>query len=185
MRQYREERELYDEIEGLSFHISRGPGDHSSIGRGRGNEVLATEQQAASEWVLDCFAGHHITSNLLVMYNLSRSTDDEQVYRVRERIPWRGSVRTTCLDIPNVAYVPRYDDAASHVISVAQLASDHGLVTVFEPTGCYIRDPTTTAGKKDVGRAILRNGTYVLEYLRIGQVRCAAQCARTDARNLI
>jgi hypothetical protein len=107
MRQYREERELYDEIEGLSFHISRGPGDHSSIGRGRGNEVLATEQQAASEWVLDCFAGHHITSNLLVMYNLSRSTDDEQVYRVRERIPWRGSVRTTCLDIPNVAYVPR------------------------------------------------------------------------------
>ena len=66
---------------------------------------------------------------------------------------------------PNVSCV-RGD--ARNVISVAQLARSHGLVSVFELTVGYVRDTSTG---KDVGRAYVREGdrVYVLEYLLIGE----------------
>ena len=57
---------------------------------------------------------------------------------------------------------------ARNIISVAQLAYDHGLVTVFEPTRCHVKNKESG---KIVGKGLLRNGIYVLEYLLTSQVR--------------
>lgn len=64
--------------------------------------------------------------------------------------------------VPNVRYV---GGSAKNIISVSQLAFDHGLVAVFEPSWCYVKDQRG----RDVGRARLRDGAYVLDYLLIDQ----------------
>lgn len=115
-------------------------------------------------WVLDCTARMHYTSDVQLLDDSEalpsfRDEDDDA------HILARGFVRTNRFEVPNVSCV-RGD--ARNVISVAQLARSHGLVSVFEPTVGYVRDTSTG---KDVGRAYVRecDGVYVLEYLLIGE----------------
>lgn len=113
-------------------------------------------------WVLDCSAQMHYTADVQLLDGsdaLPSFRDDDA------HILARGHVRTNRFEVPNVSCV-RGD--ARNVISVAQLARSHGLVSVFEPTVGYVRDTSTG---KDVGRAYVRegDGVYVLEYLLIGE----------------
>lgn len=81
--------------------------------------------------------------------------------------------RTERFDFPCVLYLyvagdGDNDDDARNVVSVSQLARDHGLVTVFEPTSCHVKDKKSG---QIVGKGRLRNGMYMLDYLRVvGQV---------------
>lgn len=73
-------------------------------------------------------------------------------------------IETERFRIPYVSYNP--EAGTKNVLSVSQLAEDHDLDVVFEPTCCYVRDSATG---KDVGRGRVLNGTYVLDSLLIGQ----------------
>uniref|UniRef100_A0A0E0F8K7 Uncharacterized protein n=2 Tax=Oryza meridionalis TaxID=40149 RepID=A0A0E0F8K7_9ORYZ len=66
--------------------------------------------------------------------------------------------------VPRVRYV---QEATRNVISVAQLASDHGLVTVFEATCCHVEVKETG---EIIGEGRLCQGQYLLDYLRIHQI---------------
>lgn len=117
-------------------------------------------------WVLDCRQVMHHTSNARLLDGIDGSLpsllDDDDDNRIAG--PVRGSIRTERFEVQEVNYVE--GDSSRNVISVAQLARRHGLVTVFEPTCAYVRDPAT---EEEVGRACLRDGVYVLDYLRIDQ----------------
>lgn len=67
-----------------------------------------------------------------------------------------------------------------NVVSVAQLASSHGLITVFEPTGCYMKDKKTG---QIVAHGHLRDGAFVLDNLLINQVAALGQCNSTRTIN--
>jgi hypothetical protein len=129
----------------------------------------------AHEWVLDSGAWIHHTSNLELLLEggdfqsqeldnkyAPSSGDDAAALHAQGR----GSVRTDCFNFTGVHYV--VGDDTRNVVSVSQLARDHGLVTVFEPTSCYVKDKKTG---KIVGKGRLRNDMYMLDSLHIvGQV---------------
>nr|BBF89848.1 hypothetical protein [Oryza sativa f. spontanea]BBF89859.1 hypothetical protein [Oryza sativa f. spontanea] len=75
-----------------------------------------------------------------------------------------GSVQTERFKVPGVRYV---QEGQRNTISVAQLAG-LGLVTVFEPIFCHVKDEETG---DIIGRGRSRNGLYVLDYLRIHQTK--------------
>jgi len=125
-------------------------------------EVKELPQGADMIWVLDFSARMHSTGNLGLLHRLPSSLQDPD-----DCLPslWRGSIRTEQFEIPDVRYV-RGDPR--NVISVAQLARSHGLVTIFEPPNAYVTDDPATG--KEVGRAHLRDdGVYVLDHLRISK----------------
>lgn len=107
----------------------------------------------SNEWVLDTSSLIHHTFNLQLLHDLT--TGDLQ------DVGQRGSVHTQRFKVQDVHYI---QGATRNVISVAQLARKHGLVTVFEPTCSYVRNRATG---QEVGRAHLSNGIYVLDYLLI------------------
>ncbi|KAL6654588.1 hypothetical protein ACP70R_008053 [Stipagrostis hirtigluma subsp. patula] len=122
--------------------------------------------KASSEWVLDTFAWMHHTSNPRLLLRQGKlSVESHEWGRGGVLRTHGGSIRTESFSVPDVRYV---EGDARNVISVHQLAVDHGLVTVFEPTSCYVKDNKTG---QVVGKGRLRNGTYVLDYLRIDQGR--------------
>ncbi|CAN6226619.1 unnamed protein product [Urochloa humidicola] len=124
------------------------------------------QQMAPNEWVLDSGAYTHRTSDLSL---LLKGGDFEEIAidpPMREHdapnVLRRGSIRTECFEFPGVLYVPEDE---RNVVSVAQLARDHGLVTVFQPTRCHVKDETGEI----VGKGRLRNGMYILDSLHIKQ----------------
>lgn len=104
-----------------------------------------------NHWTLDTMARHHHTPYRCLLDELPSSDQDNRLQI--------GSVKTEGFKVPSVRYV---QEATRNVISVAQLAYDHGLVTVFEPTCCHVK-------VKETGE-IIGEGQYVLDYLRIHQV---------------
>ncbi|CAD6255387.1 unnamed protein product [Miscanthus lutarioriparius] len=125
------------------------------------------------EWVLDSGAWNHHTSNLALLleggYFQSQELDNKDAPSSGDdataphvHVLGRGSVRTDCFDFPGVHYV--VGDDTRNVVSVSQLARDHGLVTVFEPTSCHVKEKKTG---KIVGKGRLRNGMYILDSLHI------------------
>ena len=134
------------------------------------------------KWVLDSGAWIHHTSNLGLLLdgggfqfqdeidnkeNAMTPTSDNNDDAPHVHVQGRGRVRTECFEFPGVCFVVG-DDARRNVVSVSQLARDHGLVTVFEPTSCHVKDKKTG---RIVGEGRLCNGMYMLDSLRIvGQV---------------
>ncbi|CAL4990573.1 unnamed protein product [Urochloa decumbens] len=124
---------------------------------------------APNEWVLESGAYTHRTSDLS---QLLKGGDFEEIAidpPMREHdapnvLLGRGSIRTECFEFPGVLYVPEVE---RNVVSVSQLARDHGLVTVFQPTCCHVKDETGEI----VGKGRLRNGMYILDSLHINQKR--------------
>ncbi|CAD6255386.1 unnamed protein product [Miscanthus lutarioriparius] len=123
------------------------------------------------KWVLDSGAWNHHTSNLALLleggYFQSHELDNKDAPSSGDdatapHVQGRGSVRTDCFDFPGVHYV--VGDDTRNVVSVSQLARDHGLVTVFEPTSCHVKEKKTG---KIVGKGRLRNGMYILDSLHI------------------
>ncbi|KAL6653644.1 hypothetical protein ACP70R_008568 [Stipagrostis hirtigluma subsp. patula] len=118
------------------------------------------------EWVLDTFAQMHHTSNpRLLQLQETDGVESQELGGDILHTLGTGSIRTESFNVPGVRYVM---GDARDVISVAQLAVNHGLVTVFGLPSCYVKDNKTG---QIVGKGCLQNGTYVLDYLRIGQDR--------------
>lgn len=121
----------------------------------------------SSPWVLDLYAWFHSTFDL----RLLRDVKMPDLGEIAEALPpWeqkplpvlgRGSVQTGLVKVPDVHYIQGEEN---NVISVAQL-SRVGLDTVFEQQRCCVKDRETG---EIVGRAHLRNGVYVVDYLLIG-----------------
>ncbi|XP_066340392.1 uncharacterized protein [Miscanthus floridulus] len=123
------------------------------------------------EWVLDSGAWNHHTSNLALLleggYFQSQELDNKDAPSSGDdatapHVQGRGSIRTECFDFPGVHYV--VGDDTRNVVSVSQLARDHGLVTVFKPTSCHVKEKKTG---KIVGMGRLRHGMYILDSLHI------------------
>ncbi|XP_062198379.1 uncharacterized protein LOC133901101 isoform X2 [Phragmites australis] len=166
-------RVVFDEdgfwIEKLETKESIGGGiHHDSIGHDCAYMLTCFNVGAESDWVLDSFAWLHHTSDRRLLYNLQQKAEVMPTAAVDDQLQIleHGSVRTERFKVPKVRYIAGH--ATRNVISVAQLAYDHGLVTVFEPTGCHVKDKQTG---QIVGKGRLSDGTYVLDYLRIGQAQ--------------
>uniref|UniRef100_J3NA82 Uncharacterized protein n=1 Tax=Oryza brachyantha TaxID=4533 RepID=J3NA82_ORYBR len=106
-----------------------------------------------NRWTLDTMARHHHTFD-------RRLLDEQPPVSSSEVI---GSVKTEGFKVPSVRYV---EHATRNVISVAQLADDHGLVTVFEGQSCHVRVNETG---EIIGKGSLCQGQYELDYLLIHQ----------------
>ncbi|XP_066336170.1 uncharacterized protein [Miscanthus floridulus] len=135
---------------------------------GRGSKLV---KWGPHKWVLDSGAWIHRTSNPLVVldegdhWHWQWQFQDQKMARSLYVQLGLRSVRTERFDFPGVQYVAGDDDDdARNVVSVSQLARDHGLVTVFEPTSCHVKDKKTG---QIVGKGRLRNGMYMLDYLRV------------------
>ena len=128
--------------------------------------VVHLDVGAASDWILDSFAWLHHTPNRQILYYLQKKADDFSMPTGRDQLQilGHGSVQTERFKVPGVRYT---EEDTRNVISVAQLAKNHRLVTIFEPTCCKVKDIETG---KIIGKGHLRNGMYVLDYLRISQV---------------
>nr|BBF89311.1 putative NBS-LRR class RGA [Oryza barthii]BBF89316.1 putative NBS-LRR class RGA [Oryza barthii] len=109
-------------------------------------------------WTLDTMAWHHHTPCRWLLVDELPSSDEGN-YQLQT-----GSVKTRAFKVPRVRYV---QEATRNVISVVQLASDHGLVTVFEPTCCHVEVKETG---EIIGEGRLCQGQYLLDYLRIHQI---------------
>lgn len=142
--------------------------------------LLRQRGDEAVKWVLDSGAWIHHTSNLDLLLDggdfqfqdeinnkdatTPRGGDDDAAPHIN--VQGRGCVRTECFEFPGVRYV--VGDDIRNVVSVSQLARDHRLVTVFEPTSCHVKYKKTG---QIVGKGRLCNGMYMLDSLRIvGQV---------------
>lgn len=126
--------------------------------------VARLDVGAATDWVLDSMSWYHHTPNQQMICDFQEETRrDPPVSGQDSEGLIRGSVSTERFHIPGVRCIV---GDSRNVIAVAQLAFDHALVTVFEPTCCHVKNEQTG---KIVGKGLFRNGIYVLEYLRIGQ----------------
>jgi hypothetical protein len=131
--------------------------------------VAVLDVGAATSWVLDSSAWIHHTSNRQMLYDFQEAPE----YLLPApagveglHILGHGSVRTQRFKVPGIRYIASSGDARN-VISVAQLADDHGFVSTFEPGFCYVKDKVTG---QIVGVGHLLDGVYVLKTLRINQV---------------
>lgn len=137
---------------------------NEKIGHGRldgTNYVVAIfDAGAASNWILDTFAQFHHTADRRLLRSIREDVADQPA----------GSVQTKRYNVPNVRYIPTNK---RNVISVSELAKDHGLVTVLEPKCCHVK---VKKSGQIIGRGCLRKGVYTLDYLIINiyQVRCTS-----------
>lgn len=141
--------------------------DRIGHGKWAGNSYLVAilDVGAASDWILNSSASIHHTSNRKMLYDFRETAEDVQLEVVGHmKILGHGSVWTERFKVPGIRYTA---GDARNVISVVQLANDHGLVTIFEPGFCYVKDKGTG---QIVGQGHLRDGVYVLKTLRINQV---------------
>ncbi|CAD6255791.1 unnamed protein product [Miscanthus lutarioriparius] len=130
--------------------------------------VAVLDVGAATSWVLDSSAWIHHTSNRQMLYDFQEAPE----YLLPApagveglHILGHGSVRTQRFKVPGIRYIASSGDARN-VISVAQLADDHGFVSTFEPGFCYVKDKVIG---QIVGVGHLLGSVYVLKTLRINQ----------------
>jgi len=130
------------------------------------------EQTDGVEWVLDSRTKTHRTSNKQLLLDGGVFEPAAMGASVKFDVfsssgCW--SIRTERFKVQRILYNDNnFGEQTSIIISVAQLARDHGFVAIFEPTCCRVRDPRT---EKDIGEGRLRDGKYVLDYLLIGQAQ--------------
>jgi len=141
---------------------------------GESSEIKQTD---GDEWVLDSRTKTHRTSNkqLLLDGGVFEPAGMEEVTFDVFRSSGHWSIRTERFKVQRIRYKHNYFSEQTSIISVAQLARDHGFVAIFELTCCRVRDPRT---EKDVGEGRLRDGKYVLDYLLIDQAQGAVDAER-------
>ncbi|KAL6653768.1 hypothetical protein ACP70R_008692 [Stipagrostis hirtigluma subsp. patula] len=128
------------------------------------DEPESNPQPQSQPWMLDTMAPFHHTSDRQLLNCLQEKAAYQQPVVGREhlQILGHGSVETERYKVPDVRYVAGGD--TMNTISVYQLAKNHGLVSVFEPTACQVK--VSKAGQI-VGEGRQCDGKFLLDYLLV------------------
>lgn len=122
----------------------------------------------SDEWILDTGASFHFTTDRDLLHGLQLVASpvkfvrgpDGKIFPVRGS----GSVQTEKFNIPDVLYIDNMVRGVN-IISVSKLSYDHHMSATFFPDHCTL----ALASGKTAGKAVVRHGMYVLQYLITGQ----------------